>query len=164
MRLRRMIAIAAAATAVLATTAAVLPGGPVDRPQPLPALTTRALAARYQADSRMIAQAARAARGAGNTDLARALEDMRGHHFLDFNPRGPGLAAEVIGNLARATRVAILVPGSATSLMTFDSRGTASPRAVPSPWPRRRAAWTPAPIWRSSPGLATPRPTPSARP
>ena len=128
MRLRRMIAIASAAAAVLATTAAVFPGSPADRPQPLPALTTRALAARYAADSRMIAQAARAAGRTGNADLARALDGLRGHRFLDFNPRGPGLAAEVIGNLARATRVAILVPGSDTSLATFDSRGTASPQ------------------------------------
>lgn len=128
MRLRRMIAIAAAATAVSATTAAVLPGSPADRPQPLPALTARALAARYAADSRMIARSARAAGRAGDTALARALDGMRGHHFLDFSSRGPGLAAEVIGDLARAARVAVLVPGSDTSLTTFDSRGTASPQ------------------------------------
>src|SRR3984893_5294350 len=128
MRLRRVIAVtAAAAAAVLATTAAVFPGVPADRPQPLPALTTPALDARYAADSRMIAQAARAADRAGNQGLARALEALRGQHFLDFNPRGPGLAVEVLGDLARARRVAILVPGSDTSLTTFDSRGTASP-------------------------------------
>jgi Alpha/beta hydrolase len=129
MRLRRMIAIGAAATAVVfATTAAVLPGSPVDRPQPLPVLSTQALAARYATDSRMIARAADAASRAGNTVLARSLDGMRGHDFLDFNPRGQGLAAEVFGDLATATRVAILVPGSDTSLATFDSRGTASPQ------------------------------------
>jgi hypothetical protein len=128
MRHRRIFFLTAAATAVLATTAAVLPGSPADRPQPLPALTASALAARYAADSRMIAQAARAAGRTGNTDLALALEAVRGRHFLDFNPRGQGLAVEVIGDLARATRVAILVPGSDTSLATFDSRGTASPQ------------------------------------
>jgi hypothetical protein len=129
MRLRRVIAIgAAAATAVLATTAAVLPGNPVGRPQPLPAFTTKALAARYATDSRMIARAARTASRTGNAALAGALDGMRGHHFIDFNPRGPGLAAEVIGNLATAKRVAILVPGSDTSLTTFDSRGTAAPQ------------------------------------
>ncbi len=130
MRLRSMIVIAAAATAVLATTAAALPGSPADRPQPLPALTTSALAARYAADSGMIVRAARAAGRAGDTDLARALDGMRGHHFLDFSADGPGQAVEVIGNLARATRVAILVPGSGTSLATFDSRGTASPQGA----------------------------------
>jgi hypothetical protein len=127
MRLRRVIAIAGAVTAVFATTAAVLPGAPVDRPQPLPALTAPALAARYSADSRMIARAASAAGRAGTGDLARSLEAMRGQHFLDFNPRGQGLAVEVVGNLAQAKRVAILVPGSDTSLTTFGSRGTASP-------------------------------------
>ena len=129
MRLRRVIAIGAAASAVVvATTAAVFPGSPVDRPQPLPALTSQALAARYTADSRMVARAGRAASRAGNAGLARSLAGLRGRHFIDFNPRGQGLAVEVIGNLARARRVAIVVPGSDTSLATFDSRGTASPQ------------------------------------
>jgi len=128
MRLRRIVVIGAAAViAVLATTAAVLPGAPADRPQPLPALTAPALTARYTADSRMIAQAARAASRAGQAGLAHSLDAMRGRHFLDFNPRGQGLAVEVIGNLARASRVAVLVPGSDTTLATFGSRGTASP-------------------------------------
>ena len=129
MRLRRTIAIGmAAAGVVVATTAAVLPSGPVDRPQPLPALTAKALAARYATDSRMIEKAARAASRSGNTSLAQSLDGMRSHHFIDFNPRGSGLAAEVIGNLATAKRVVILVPGSDTSLTTFDTRGTASPQ------------------------------------
>src|SRR5204863_4790369 len=68
-----------------------------------------------------------AANRGGNADLARSLRAMRGGHFLDFNPRGRGLAVEVFGDLARAARVAILVPGSDTSLTTFGSRGTASP-------------------------------------
>ena len=128
MRLRRKIAIAAAATAALiATTAAAFPGAPADQPQPLPALTAPALAARYATDSRMIALAARAAVRAGNQGLARSLDAMRGEHFIDFNSGGQGLAVEVIGNLAQARRVAVLVPGSDTSLATFDSRGAASP-------------------------------------
>jgi hypothetical protein len=55
---------------------------------------------------------------------------MRGQHFIDFNPSSSGLAVEVIGNLARAKRVAIIVPGSDTSLATFDSRGAASPQGA----------------------------------
>jgi hypothetical protein len=127
MRLRRFSAVVAAGIAGFATTAAMLPGHPVDRPQPLPALTARALDARYAGDSRLITRAARTAGRAGDTDLARALGQMRGQHFIDFNPRGGGLAVEVIGDLARARRVVILVPGSDTSLTTFDARGTASP-------------------------------------
>jgi hypothetical protein len=127
MRLRRFSAVVAAGIAGLATTAAMLPGHPVDRPQPLPALTARALDARYAGDSRLITRAARTADRAGDTDLGRALGQMRGQHFIDFNPRGGGLAVEVIGDLARARRVVILVPGSDTSLTTFGARGTASP-------------------------------------
>jgi alpha/beta hydrolase family protein len=127
MKLRRITAIAAITAALAATTAAVYPRPPAGRLQPMPALTARALSARYSADARQIALAAAAARRAGNTALASSLAAMRGHQFLDFNPRGPGLAVEVFGNLATATRVAILVPGSDTSLTTFYSRGTASP-------------------------------------
>jgi Alpha/beta hydrolase len=128
MKLRRISAIGAAAAAVLATTAFALPGSPPDRPQPMPALTTRALDARYATDSQLITKAADTAARSGNKPLAQALDGMRNQHFIDFNPRGQGLAVEVIGNLAQATRVAILVPGSDTSLGTFDSRGTASPQ------------------------------------
>jgi alpha/beta hydrolase family protein len=127
MKLRRITAIAAIAAALAATTAAVYPRPPADRLQPMPAFTATALAARYSADAHRIALASAAARRAGNTALAGSLAAMRGHQFLDFNPRGQGLAVEVFGNLATATRVAILVPGSDTSLTTFDSRGTASP-------------------------------------
>jgi Alpha/beta hydrolase len=128
MRIRRVIVALAAATAVAATTAAVLPGSPADRPQPLPAFNNQALSERYGVNSRAVARATRTAVRTGNTGLAHALEAMRGRQFLDFNPRGPGLAVEVIGNLALARRVAVLVPGSDTSLATFDTRGTASPQ------------------------------------
>ena len=127
MKLRRITAAAAIAAALAATTAAVYPKPPADRLQPTPALTATALEARYSADAQRITLADSAARRAGNTALAGSLAAMRGHQFLDFNPRGQGLAVEVFGNLATATRVAILVPGSDTSLTTFDSRGTASP-------------------------------------
>ena len=131
MRLRRIatataVAAAAAAT-VFATTAALSPAAPSDPMQPLPALTSRSLAARYAADSAAIAQAASSAERSGDPALARSLDALRGRHFLSFDPRGPGEAIEVLGDLATATRVAILVPGSDTSLATFDSRGTASP-------------------------------------
>jgi len=126
MRPQRIIATAAVAAALAGTSAAAFPGAVVGRSQPLPALTAQALAARYATDSRMITRAARAASG-DNQSLARSLDAMRGEHFIDFSPVGQGLAVEVVGNLARAKRVVILVPGSDTSLATFDSRGTASP-------------------------------------
>ena len=131
MRLRRIGAVgavtAAAAATVFATTAAVFPPALADRMQPLPAFTTSALTARYAANSAAIATAARSAQRSGDPALARALDAMRGKHFLSFDPRGRGEAIEVVGNLATATRVAVMVPGSDTSLTTFFSRGTASP-------------------------------------
>jgi hypothetical protein len=130
MKLRRIAAAAAAGAVVFGSTAAVFPSGQVGASQPIPALTTRALDARYTADGRMITRAARAAGRSGNTSLVTALGEMRGQHFIDFNPAGSGLAVEVIGNLAQAKRVAIIVPGSDTSLATFDSRGTASPQGA----------------------------------
>lgn len=130
MRFRRIAAIAAIVAVVGATTAATLPDPPFDRPQPLPALTAQALAARYAADARRISLAAKAAKQAGDASLVRALNGMRDQRFIDFNPRGQGLAVEVVGDLATATRVAILVPGSDTSLATFNSRGPASPHGA----------------------------------
>ncbi|CAM5356956.1 Alpha/beta hydrolase OS=Streptomyces alboniger OX=132473 GN=CP975_10680 PE=4 SV=1 [Streptomyces alboniger] len=40
-------------------------------------------------------------------------------HFLTFDGRGSGRTAEVLGDLAHADRVAVLVPGSDTSLDTY---------------------------------------------
>src|SRR5262249_8550027 len=58
---------------------------------------------------------------------ARALARLRTRPVLFFNPNGAGVAALVIGNLATAHRVAIVVPGSDTNLATFFSRGPESP-------------------------------------
>jgi hypothetical protein len=117
-----------AAAAVFGTTAAALPAGTADqaaKPQPLPAVTSSALSARYAADARAVASAARSASRAGNAQLASSLAQLRTGQVLFFDPRG--LAAVVIGNLATARRVAIMVPGSDTTLTTFSSRGSASP-------------------------------------
>lgn len=127
MKILRVAAITATAAAVALVTTAAIPGSQAGPPPRLPALSTAALSARYAADGRAIARAARAAQRAGDTQRAHALAAMRGRRFLFFGPRGQGEAAEVLGNLATARRVAILVPGSDTSLATFDSRGSASP-------------------------------------
>src|SRR5262245_65677402 len=103
MKLRRITAIAAITAALAATTAAVYPRPPADRLQPMPALTARALAARYSADAHQIALAAAAARRSGNTARASSLARMRGHRVLDFHPRGQGLAGEGFGRLPTAT-------------------------------------------------------------
>ncbi|MGH3190190.1 MAG: alpha/beta hydrolase, partial [Streptosporangiaceae bacterium] len=96
-------------------------------PQAPPALTASALSARYAADANEIGRAEREAVGSGDSQLAGALGTLRTEHVLFFSSSGQGLAAMVIGNLATATRVAILVPGSDTTLATFFSRGSSSP-------------------------------------
>jgi pimeloyl-ACP methyl ester carboxylesterase len=44
----------------------------------------------------------------------------QGRHFLFFDPHGDGQTAEVFGDLGTASRIAILVPGVATTLVDFD--------------------------------------------
>ena len=63
--------------------------------QPLPALTSQSLAARYATDSAAITKAAASAKRMGDPALAHALGALRGRHFLSFDPRGPGEAIEV---------------------------------------------------------------------
>jgi hypothetical protein len=43
-----------------------------------------------------------------------------GRRFLVFDPRGDGLAVEVLGDLAAADRIAVLVPGVGSTLPDFD--------------------------------------------
>jgi hypothetical protein len=109
------------------TTAAAWPSSTAAVPQAPPALTASALSDRYTAEARAIKTAERAAIRHRDSQLASALASLALRQVLFFNPNGQGVAAMVIGNLATATRVAILVPGSDTTLATFFSRGPASP-------------------------------------
>ena len=54
-----------------------------------------------------------------------------GRHFLFFDPAGDGRAAEVLGDLATATRVAVLIPGVDTTLADFDRGLGGVPRRAP---------------------------------
>jgi Alpha/beta hydrolase len=127
MRVRYLAAAPLLAVAMFGTTAAAWPSATADVPQAPPALTSSALAARYAADAQAIGGAERTAERDGDSQLAGALTALRTQHVLFFNPAGQGVAAMVIGNLATARRVAILVPGSDTTLATFFSRGSSSP-------------------------------------
>jgi hypothetical protein len=127
MRIRYLAAGPLLALAMFGTTAAAWPSATADPPQPPPAVTASALSARYAAEARAIGTAERAADRDGDSQLAGALATLRTQHVLFFNPAGQGVAAMVIGNLVTAQRVAILVPGSDTTLATFFSRGAASP-------------------------------------
>ncbi|MBB4694125.1 alpha/beta hydrolase [Paractinoplanes abujensis] len=55
----------------------------------------------------------------------------QGRHFLQFDPAGDGRAVEVLGDLATAERVAILVPGVDTTLADFDRGLGGVPRRAP---------------------------------
>src|SRR5256885_10169154 len=100
----------------LVLTGGVVGGPPIHEPR-LPAFD--ALTSRYTATRQAILRAAA-------DDKRLAPLAAPGRRFLAFDPRGR--AVEVVGDLSRARRVAILVPGADTTLATFDSRGTASPR------------------------------------
>jgi hypothetical protein len=127
MRLRYLAAAPLVAVAMFGTTAAAWPSGTAAVPQAPPPLTAKALSDRYTADAREIKLAERAAIRHRDSQLASALASLAPRHLLFFNPNGQGVAAMVLGNLATANRVAILVPGSDTTLATFFSRGPGSP-------------------------------------
>lgn len=100
-------------------------------------------ALRYRANRRALAQA-RAQEvtrstsdqltPAGRHDAARLAHRYlsllgRGRQILAFDPTGSGLAAEVFGDLSTATRIAIVVPGVDTDMLTFER--TAKSYAAP---------------------------------
>ncbi|MEU8680713.1 alpha/beta hydrolase [Streptomyces sp. NPDC048611] len=127
-RLRRGLAMALTACSIVVTVAAAarstVPGTPT---QPrLPAVRADQLAARYAANHRFLTESARAARAMGDDGRAGVLARMarKDRHFLSFSPRGDGRAVEVLGDLAHADRIAVVVPGSDTTVDTFDKLGT----------------------------------------
>lgn len=102
--------------AVLALVCVLRAAPPPRREPALPAFTN--LAAAYVATHRAIERAA-----VGDPRLAPLAAP--GRRFLAFDPHGR--AIEVVGDLAHARRVTVLVPGADTTLASFDSRGPASP-------------------------------------
>jgi hypothetical protein len=127
MRLRSLAVVPLVAAAMLGTTAAAWPSSTAAKPQAPPALTATALSARYAATRTAVTRAEATATRDGDRQRAQALAGLRSRQVLFFNPNGAGVAAMVIGDLATAHRVAIVVPGSDTDLTTFFSRGPESP-------------------------------------
>lgn len=118
-RLRRglLAALVAASVAVPVSGAA----GPAAVPAPAPAvrgpLRTAApedLAERYAATRADIGAAERTAARHGDRGRAAALHTMAGpaRSFLSFDGRDGGRAVEVVGDLSRAERIAVLIPGA----------------------------------------------------
>ncbi|MEU9452943.1 alpha/beta hydrolase [Streptomyces sp. NPDC048277] len=117
------------AAVVLPLSAATQPQIPAPPPAALPTpLTPATLATAYKANRENAAEAARMA--AADGDASRAAADRTlaspGRHLLRFDARGTGQATEVLGDLAQATRVAVLVPGSDTTLDTYARFHTAA--------------------------------------
>ncbi|MFF1408834.1 alpha/beta hydrolase [Streptomyces sp. NPDC058289] len=120
-RLRRtLLAGIVAAAVVLPVSAAASPNVPAPAPAVLG--ESAALPDRFAANLANLSEAARTAENAGRTGRAaklRAMEAGGGARFLVFDGRGKGRAIEVFGDLESADRVAVLVPGSDTTLDTY---------------------------------------------
>ncbi|MEU7137738.1 alpha/beta hydrolase [Streptomyces sp. NPDC046261] len=72
-----------------------------------------------------------------------------GRQILAFDPTGPGRAAEVFGDLDRAERVSVVVPGVDTNVLTFEK----SQRAYSAPVGMARSLY--AAERKASPGTGT---------
>ncbi|MEU9301291.1 alpha/beta hydrolase [Streptomyces sp. NPDC048269] len=120
-RLRRTLLAALVAAAVVApVSAAASPGVPA--PAPVALAEGTAPHDRYAANRANLAEAAHMAEDAGRTGRAaklRAMDAGGAARFLAFDGRGRGRAVEVFGDLETADRVTVLVPGSDTTLDTY---------------------------------------------
>ncbi|MER5384026.1 alpha/beta hydrolase [Streptomyces sp. NPDC002688] len=122
-RLRRtLLAALVIAAVVVPVSAAARPEIPAPAPAVLAPLTAATLDTAYEANRANAAEAARMAADHGDRTRAAADRAMAApsRRLLSFDGRGPGRAVEVFGDLAHADRVAVLVPGSDTTLETYD--------------------------------------------
>ncbi|MEU2054068.1 alpha/beta hydrolase [Streptomyces bungoensis] len=94
---------------------------PAPPPAKLPTLTPATLRSAYAANRADAAEAARRAAAHGDPHRAAADRALAGpsRTLLAYDGRGGGRVTEVLGDLPHADRVAVLVPGSDTSLDTY---------------------------------------------
>jgi len=111
-----------AAVVVPLVAAAARPRIPAPAPAALPVVTAATLERTYAAHRANAALASRMAADHGDRHRAAAERALSApsRRLLSFDGRGPGRAVEVFGDLAHADRVAVLVPGSDTSLDTYE--------------------------------------------
>ncbi|MGW6980369.1 alpha/beta hydrolase [Streptomyces sp. NPDC054932] len=109
---------------VAAAAASAVPGLPA-APRLAP-VTAENLPGRYEANHRYLAEAAEAARRMGDEGRAAALGHLADgdRTFLEVGAEADGRAVEVLGDLVHAQRIALLVPGSDTTVDTFDHLGS----------------------------------------
>ncbi|MGW1272889.1 alpha/beta hydrolase [Streptomyces sp. NPDC002491] len=117
-----MAVLVTAAVVVPLTAAAARPSIPAPAPAVLPAVTAATLERTYAAHRANAALASRMAAAHGDRHRAAADRALAApsRNLLSFDGRGLGRAVEVFGDLAHADRVAVLVPGSDTSLDTYE--------------------------------------------
>ncbi|MDQ0582438.1 alpha/beta hydrolase [Streptomyces rishiriensis] len=118
---RALLAVLITAAVVVPLTAAVRPDIPAPAPAALAPPTAATLEKAYAANRANAALASAMAAAHGDRHRAAAERELAApsRHLLSFDGRGSGRAVEVFGDLAHADRVAVLVPGSDTSLDTF---------------------------------------------
>ncbi|WP_406443585.1 alpha/beta hydrolase family protein [Streptomyces sp. NBC_01613] len=119
---RGLIAALITGAVVIPLSAATRPEIPAPAPAALAPLTAATLDEAYAANRANAAEASRMAAAHGDDKRAaadRAMADPS-RRFLSFDGRGAGQATEVFGDLAHADRIAVLVPGSDTSIDTYD--------------------------------------------
>ncbi|WDF40063.1 alpha/beta fold hydrolase [Streptomyces sp. T12] len=118
---RAVLASLITAAVVVPLSGAARPEIPAPAPAALAPVTAATLDEAYAANRANAAEASRMAAAHGNRERAaadRAMADPS-RRFLSFDGSGPGLATEVFGDLAHADRIAVLVPGSDTSIDTY---------------------------------------------
>ncbi|MGW5612656.1 alpha/beta hydrolase [Streptomyces sp. NPDC003877] len=118
---RAVLAALVTGAVVFPLSAAVRPEIPAPPPAVLAPLAASTLDAAYAANRANAAEAARTAAAHHHRDRAAADRRLASEkrQLLAFDGRGPGRVTEVLGDLARAGRVAVLVPGSDTSIDTY---------------------------------------------
>ncbi|MFE9252374.1 alpha/beta hydrolase [Streptomyces sp. NPDC007088] len=113
--------IIASVTAAAANTVTGLPAVPRNV-----ALTAEDLPELYGENRSYLTRVAEAAGRMGDGERARVLAALASpdRDFLEVSADGDGRAVEVLGDLAKAQRIALLVPGSDTTVDTFDHLGS----------------------------------------
>ncbi|TDC83458.1 alpha/beta hydrolase [Actinomadura sp. 7K507] len=122
LRVRKAAAAVVLLAATGSTSAAAGHAEVYAAPRTTPGLSAETLDVRYQATRQDIAQALATAKGVQDDDRMRVLSSFltEGRRFLSFDPRGDGRAAEVIGDLEHADRIAVVVPGADNTLTNYD--------------------------------------------
>ncbi|MFJ1731106.1 alpha/beta hydrolase [Streptomyces sp. NPDC088254] len=120
--LRALLAVLITAAIAVPLSAAARPRVPAPPPADLAPLTAQTLPRTYAANRANAELASRMAAEHGDRHRAGADHALAGpsRDLLAFDGRGTGRAIEILGDLAGAERVAILIPGSDTSLDTYE--------------------------------------------